>query len=123
MIRKDAVRVGGRAFDVNDLGLGAVTVRVATAQDARALDRLAQLDSARPPAGPTLVAEVDAELVAAVPILGGRPVADPFRPTAQLVTLLELRAAHLTGADRPRRRFGSVFSRPLSTPAAGPRYG
>ena len=32
-----------------------------------------------------LVAEVDGEIVAAVPIDGGRAIADPFRPTADVV--------------------------------------
>jgi hypothetical protein len=89
----------------------AVTVRLASGEDGRALHRLAQLDSAAPPAGPTLVAEVDGELVAAVPLGGGTPVADPFRHTAELVRLLKLRVAQLNGDGRrsrlrPRRVFG-----------------
>jgi hypothetical protein len=80
-----------------------VTVRLASSRDARGLDRLAQLDSARSPIGPTLVAEVDGELVAALPVRGGKPVANPFRPTTELVRLLEMRAAQLADAgDAPR---------------------
>src|SRR5919109_1331170 len=69
-----------------------VTVRLASSRDAWALDRLAQLDSARSPTGPTLVAEIEGQLVAALPLRGGRPVADPLRPTAELVELPEIRA-------------------------------
>jgi hypothetical protein len=86
-------------------GPASVTMRLASPEDARALDRLAQLDSGALPAGPALVAEVDGELVAALPLGSGRPLADPFRPTAELVGLLELRAAQLNGdGRRPRRR-------------------
>lgn len=81
-----------------------VTVRRAFPEDARAVDRLAQLDSGQVPTGPTLVAEVRGELVAALPLGGGRPVADPLRPTAELVGLLELRAAQLNGDDGRHRR-------------------
>jgi hypothetical protein len=81
----------------------AVTVRFATPDDARDLVRLAQLDSGRVPAGPTLVAEVDGQLVAALVLGRGIVVADPFRHTAALVRLLELREQQLRGADRGRR--------------------
>ena len=73
-----------------------VTLRVASSRDARGLERLAHLDSASAPAAPTLVAEVDDEVVAALPLEGGNPVADPFRATADLVRLLELRAAQIS---------------------------
>jgi hypothetical protein len=57
------------------------------------------------PAGTVLVAEVRGELWAAVPVGGGSAIADPFRPTADVVALLELRAAHLrTGRAGGRRR-------------------
>ena len=49
--------------------------------------------------GPALVAEVDDRMLAAH-WLGRRDVADPFRPTAELVSLLT-RGAHL--GERPRR--------------------
>ena len=39
-----------------------------------------------------LVAELDGEIVAAVPFEGGRAIADPFLPTAELVELLRTRA-------------------------------
>jgi hypothetical protein len=91
----------------------AVTIRFATLADVQALQRLAQLDSAAPPTGRTLVAEEHGQLVSAFPLDGGRPIADPFRPTAELVRLLELRAAQLRDHGRPsRRRFFRARPRP-----------
>jgi hypothetical protein len=77
-----------------------VTVRLAEDSDAQILVRLAALDSAEIPAGRTLLAAVDGETVAALPLSGGRAIADPFRRTAALVELLELRAAQLRAEDR-----------------------
>ena len=76
-----------------------VTVRRSTSGDAGALARLAALDSASPPRGPALVAEADSRLVAALPLGSGRPIADPFEPTAELVALLELRRSQMETAD------------------------
>ena len=76
-----------------------VTVRRSTSGDAGALARLAALDSTSPPRGPALVAEADSRLLAALPLGSGRPIADPFEPTAELVALLELRRAQMTTAD------------------------
>ncbi len=82
-----------------------VTVRRSTSADHAALGRLAELDSGRPPRGPALVAEVDSRMLAALPLGGGRPIADPFKPTAELVDLLELRRSQIAAAqgDAPQR--------------------
>jgi hypothetical protein len=82
-----------------------VTIRPAFPDDAGALIRLAATDSSQPIAGDALLAEVAGELWAAVSLADGRTIADPFRPSAELVGLLELRAAQLTNAARtqPRR--------------------
>jgi hypothetical protein len=80
----------------------AVAIREATLADSRAIDALATLDSSHRPHGRLLVAEVDGDLVAALPIEGGPPVADPFRRTSELVALLEARAAQLRGRRRRR---------------------
>src|SRR3954470_6332410 len=75
-------------------------------QDANALDRLAALDGVRRPAGELMLAEVDGEILAAVPVEGGRAIADPFRPTRDLVELLHARTHLLAGraeAGRLRR--------------------
>ena len=77
-----------------------VVIRAARGSDGEALERLARLDSQRPPAGDVLVAEQDGVLVAA--LAGDRVLADPFRPTADVVALLRLRAGRAT-SKRARR--------------------
>jgi hypothetical protein len=83
-----------------------LTIRHAGPEDQPALRRLAQLDSAPPPrAVATLVAEVQGELRAALPVDGGEAIANPFRHTRELVALLEMRARELQAfAQAPRRR-------------------
>src|SRR5215210_2548281 len=83
-----------------------ITVRTATAADLGSLNRLAALDSASPPRGPALVAEADSRMLAALPLGSGRPIADPFEPTAEIVALLQLRAEQLRAEDGRRRGFG-----------------
>jgi hypothetical protein len=65
-----------------------VTIRIAREADGPAVHRLAQLDSRPVPEGDVLVAEVSGELRAALPLGGGEPIGDPFRPTAALTALL-----------------------------------
>ena len=82
-----------------------VTVRRSTASDRAELARLAALDSASPPRGPALIAEADSRMLAALPLGAGRPLADPFERTAELVGLLELRRAQIeSAAGTPARR-------------------
>ena len=57
--------------------------------------RLAILDEKPVPAGGVLVAMQAGELVAALPLDGGEALADPFKPTADAVALLRLRARQL----------------------------
>jgi hypothetical protein len=82
-----------------------ITIRRATDEDARALDRLARLDSQRLPAGPHLMALIDDVPVAAVSLSSGRLVANPFAATDPIVDLLTERAGHFTG-ERSRDRVG-----------------
>jgi hypothetical protein len=92
----------------------AVTIYMSEPDEA--IERLAQLDSARCPTGAVLVAAVDGELRAALPLDGGRAIADPFHPTAALVSLLEVRLAQTNA--RPRRgRLARAAAR--RQPAAG----
>jgi hypothetical protein len=79
-----------------------LTIRHANVADASDLARLAALDSAPPLMGETLVAAVDGELWAAVEIGSGAAIADPFRPSAELVELLRLRLQG-PAAGRPAR--------------------
>lgn len=97
-------------------GRSSVTVRAAGDADVRTLVRLAALDSASIPQGPTLLAELAGEPVAALPLGGGPVVADPFRHTTEAVALLELRAAQLRdGRRRPAAGHGRRLSALLET--------
>jgi hypothetical protein len=79
-----------------------ITIRRLGADDAAAVTRLAQRDTARAPSGELLGAELDGRLVAAISTTTGEAIADPFRRTAELVDVLRLRARQLNG--RPERR-------------------
>jgi hypothetical protein len=87
-----------------------LTIRRASDADGVSLDRLAALDSSRPPSGDVLIAEVGAELWAAVEVQSGAAIADPFRPSGELVELLRVRAKGMRGdARRERRVFGRLL--------------
>ena len=75
-----------------------LVIRSASRRDQRRLRRLAELDSAPEPRGSVLVAEREGTLVAALPLAGGKAIADPFEWTADAVGLLELRRAQLRPA-------------------------
>jgi hypothetical protein len=64
------------------------------------VERLAELDSQRPLAGPALLGEIDGRPAAAISLEDGRVVADPFQPTANLITLLRMRASGLRAHER-----------------------
>jgi hypothetical protein len=94
----------------------AVTIRRTTPVDRKALERLADLEGRTAPAGAALVAEIDDRILAARWIREGVTLADPFRPTAELVSLLQTRARQL-GA-RPR-----LITHPLRRATAALRRG
>jgi hypothetical protein len=73
----------------------AVHIRPASPTDARALARLAAASERRLPSGVVLVAEVESKVVAAVPVDGDYVLADLWRPTSDVVQLLELRSGQL----------------------------
>ena len=62
------------------------------------LERLAALSEKPAALGDWLVADVDGVPVAAVSLDDGTTLADPFRPTKQVVSLLELRAKQVAAA-------------------------
>jgi hypothetical protein len=95
-----ARRAAGRSF-ADGLRL---VLRRSTAEDEPALARLARLDSAPRPRGDMLVAEVEDQIVAAVPLDGGPAIADPFLPTADIVEILRARAERLAPQRRPAHR-------------------
>jgi hypothetical protein len=100
-----------------------ILIRRATEDDATALRRLAQLDTARLPDGELLVAEVGGEVKAALRIADSAYVADPFYASKELVGLLDVRAKRLrrdeyTRAERTRTRLGlwsALYNRALQT--------
>ena len=83
-----------------------VLLRLTTIGDADAIERLAALEGMAEPDCRCVVAEVDGTVVAALPLRGGTIMADPFRPTAHLVPLLELRAQQLAGSTQQQPKTG-----------------
>jgi hypothetical protein len=86
-----------------------IELRLCRVADDEQLEELAQLAERRLPFGRFVVAVVNGRIVAALPLGGGRLLADPFVRTAHLVPLLELRAAQLRTPERSRfvrRSFG-----------------
>jgi hypothetical protein len=80
-----------------------ITIRRSTTGDEAAVARIAALDSGSVPEGEAMLAFVGAELRAVLPFDGGRPLADPFHPTAEVVELLRFSVARERGGARPRR--------------------
>jgi hypothetical protein len=83
----------------------AYTIRQANARDAIALRDLAELDSRDELTGTILVALTGGAIAAALSLDDGRVVANPFRPTDQIVAQLRLRAqAHRAVQRTPSLR-------------------
>lgn len=78
----------------------AVTIRLAAEHERADLARVAERDSRPLPPAPRLVAERDGTVLAILSLETGEVVADPFRPTADLVELLRCRTAS-ESLDRP----------------------
>ena len=95
-----------RGRGVRDDRMASVTVRRFAERDIEAIQRLAALDEKPIPSGGVLVAEQAGQLVAALPLDGSQPLADPFKPTADVVELLRVSARQLreaSGAPRHSR--------------------
>ncbi len=90
-----------------------ISIRPATATDARTLARLAALDSAPVPFGPALIAEIDGQPRAALSVREDRVVADPFARTAEVVSLLRMHAAALDAREAARTPHAGGFGRRL----------
>ena len=96
-------------------GGGNLVLRRGRPTDAAELATLAELDSARPLTGPSVVAESNCRIVAAVSLHDGRVVADPFTPTADVVEMLRLRTAGGRSAKaRPRFGIPRLMPRPVT---------
>jgi len=101
LVRDDTIPTPAHAIG-NSNGSGApaqaaseVTIRTLASDDAPALRSLAERDTAAIPAGSIVGAERDGRLQAAISLSSGHVVADPFRPTADLVAMLKLRAGQM----------------------------
>ena len=85
-----------------------ITIRLAGDGEEAELRRLAGLDSRRLPAAPLLVASVGSRARAAISLSSGETIADPFHPTAELLSMLEIR--------RATRRYSPAWKARLSRP-------
>jgi hypothetical protein len=88
----------------------AIEIRLLGLEDGAAVARLADLDTAEPPASPLLGAIVDGRLLAAHSMATGASIADPFRHTAKVRSLLAERARQVRG-DRKRGPFWRLRER------------
>lgn len=87
-----------------------VSLRLCRVHDDPALEQLAQLEGTSIHPGRYVVAELNGVIVAAQPLDGGAPIADPFQKTGQVLPLLRLRVEQLTGPTlrQPRRHVLSL---------------
>ena len=79
-----------------------IRIRIAHETDLAAVTTLAGRDTSQPPAWPILVAEVGAEIRAAISLTDGEVVADPFHRTSELVEMLRIRARAASASAQPR---------------------
>jgi hypothetical protein len=97
-------------------------IRLLGLEDGAAVARLAELDTTEAPASPLLGAIVEGRLLAAHSVATGVSIADPFRRTAEIRSLLAERARQLDiGRDRGllrrlrERLTGDIAARPEAT--------
>ena len=79
----------------------AFTIRRAHQAEEPTLAWLSALSSGPPLARPALIGDIDGVPAAAISLVDGRVVADPFRPTTALIGQLRL---HRSGWRAPARR-------------------
>jgi hypothetical protein len=109
-----------RAVTTPEAPIRRYTVRLAEPSDGQILRHLAALDSSRVPAGVLLVGEISGSIQAAVSLAGGRPIANPFVRTVELVTLLELRAEQLREQGVANSEPARVIPLPRRRPTLAP---
>lgn len=87
-------------------------IRSAADEDEQTLRRLAGLDSQPPLLHPALIGEIDGKPAAAISLIDGRVIADPFRSTAGLRQVLQTRYRVLRTYSRtpslPERLYAAV---------------
>jgi hypothetical protein len=90
-----------------------VSIRWAVQGDAPAIARLAELEDRPRPSGAVLIAQARGEVVAALPLEGGEPLADPFQPSTEIIELLAFRARQLSASSDRRRLWSRALGRIL----------
>jgi len=101
-VRDRTVALAASADTAPMYSANAYVIRQATIDDDDVLERLAALDGQRPLSGRALIGEIDGVPAAAVSLVDGRVVADPFKGTTQLVPLLIMRRRALKAlSERP----------------------
>jgi hypothetical protein len=95
-----------------------IEIRMLGSEEDAVLTRLAQLDTAQIPPAPVLGGVIEGRLVAAHSLATGESIADPFRHTAEVRSLLAERADQLRGGHG--RGLLSRLRRPLSGGIARP---
>jgi hypothetical protein len=98
-----------------------IEIRMLGLGDGAAIRRLAEVDTTSAPPAPLLGGIVDGRLLAAHSLATGQSIADPFRRTEEIRSLLSERAAQLRGGrsrgllGRVRRRLSSDMLTPATT--------
>jgi hypothetical protein len=114
--------MSGHHFPTTETQIDGLSIRRLGDRDLAAVERLAQLDTRRPPEGTLLGVEIDGRLLAAISLATGESMTDPFSRTGELRALLELRAAQLRRRENGRRRLPRHLPEPKTraAPAGGP---
>ena len=90
-------------------------LRLATDADAPTLSRLADLDGKEPLEGSVLIGELHGEPVAALSLRADRTIADPFKPTANLLATMRRRAYGMRAVEEmPSLRERLIAGLPLT---------
>jgi hypothetical protein len=97
-----------KASATGDGVLPDVVIRPAAYGDTGAVARLAEASERRMPSGLVLVAEIEEQLVAALAVDERVVLTDLWRPTGDVVQLLELRTEQLRAAGYNRDRYEQV---------------
>jgi hypothetical protein len=98
-LRRDAAqyrRARAARFQPSQPVRAAIQLRLSACRDE--LERLAALSERRLRSGDWIVADVDGVAVAAVSVEDGTTLYDPFTPTSQAVSLLQLRRKQVRAA-------------------------
>lgn len=99
-----------------------IAIYFATDRDASELRRIAALDSATVvPSGRVLLGVVDGVVHAAVGVDDAIVIADPFRHTADLIELLQMRSSRIRSGEEPVSAVPTRLLGALRRAAAGGR--